>query len=71
MAREAAAAGRPYDLVVQAARDDPSQWQAFQIPQRDPAPLRDGEIELFFAGHGLGFRIDRCTGAISRMAFQR
>jgi hypothetical protein len=59
MAREAAAAGRPYDLIVEPVRDDPSQWQAFQTPQRDPEPLREGEIELFFAGHGLAFRIDR------------
>ena len=71
MARDAAAAGRPYELIVQPARDDPGQWEAFQMPQRDRRRLRDGEIELFFAGHGLGFRIDRCTGAISRMAYQR
>ena len=71
LARRAREAGRPYELVIEAARDEPGQWIAFERPQRDITPPQEGVVVLHFAGHGLEFRIDRCTGAISRMHFSR
>ena len=60
----AAAAGRPYRLVVEADRDDAGQWSAFQVPPRSGPRSQRG-------GGGLEFRIDRCTGAISQMHYSR
>jgi len=57
---EAAAAGHPYRLAVEVDRDDARQWSAYQMPP-----------ELRRGGGGLEFRIDRCTGAISRMHYSR
>jgi hypothetical protein len=71
MARDAAAAGQPYRLIVRADRGDPGKWLAFQMPRERKGRDRPGYITLYFAGHGLGFKIDRCTGAISDMAYQR
>ena len=61
---DAAAARRPYRLVVEVDRDDPGQWSAFQMPQPSAARAQLG-------GGGLEFRIDRCPGAISRMHYSR
>ena len=70
-ARHARESGRVYELVIQPAEDEPAQWIAFERPQRDATPPQEGVVVLQFAGHGLAFRIDRCTGAISRMHFSR
>jgi hypothetical protein len=59
---DAAAAGRPYRLVVEVDDEDARQWSAFQLP---PGP------GAHMGGGGLEFRIDRCTGAISRMHHSR
>jgi len=56
------AAARTYRLVVEADREDANQWSAFQV-QAGPGSPR--------GGGGLEFRIDRCTGAISRMHHAR
>jgi hypothetical protein len=71
MVRRAKAAGKRYDLTVHADRDDASKWIAFQSPRRDRARPKRNEIIVHFAGHGLGMKIDRCTGAISEMYYQR
>jgi hypothetical protein len=55
--------GRPYQLVVQADRNEPLTWSVFQVPPRTSRSIR--------GGGGLAFRIDRCTGAISRMHYSR
>jgi len=60
--RNARAATRPYRLIVEADRDDARLWVAFQLP-RGARSTR--------GGGGLEFRIDRCTGAISRMHYSR
>jgi hypothetical protein len=59
--RHAGAPTRPYRLVVIADRADARLWIAFQMP-------RAGSMR---GGGGLEFRIDRCTGAISRMRHSR
>ena len=56
--RHAGAATRPYRLLVEPDRDDARLWVAFQVPRG----ARSGR-----GGGGLEFRIDRCTGAVSRM----
>ena len=68
-ARAARAAGETYELVVEADPDNPSQWLAFERQGEKGGAA--GEIVISVAGHGLGFRIDRCTGEISRMHYQR
>ena len=60
----AAAAGRPYRLIVEVDRDDAGQWSAFQVPPRSGPRSQRG-------GGGLEFRIDRCTGAISALHYAR
>jgi hypothetical protein len=52
---------RPYVLKVVPAPHDPNGWAAFQDL---------GDINMRGSG-GLGFRIDRCTGAISELFYQR
>ena len=69
--RDAKAAGKPYDLIVHADPNDEGKWIAFQSPHHKPVKLAENEFELRFAGYGLGFRIDRCNGEISRMYYQR
>jgi len=56
------AAARTYRLHVEADQDDANQWSAFQVPA-GPGSHR--------GGGGLEFRIDRCTGAISRLHHSR
>ena len=73
---EAVIATRPfqprqrYILRVMPDADDPGRWVAFQTPPPLP-PDRDGVIHVQRGGGGLGMRIDRCTGAISRLFYQR
>lgn len=66
----AEAADNPYDLIVEPDPDEPNKWLAFQSPP-DRKSHREGEVIISIAGHGLGFRVDRCTGAISKMHYQR
>lgn len=68
-ARAAQAAGEPYKLVVELDPDNPDHWIAFEHPREKKGAA--GEIIVSIAGHGLAFRINRCTGAISRMHYQR
>ncbi len=68
-AREAAAAGEPYELIVESDPEDPDKWIAFQHPPDKQGP--QGEVIVTVAGHGLEFRIDRCTGSISHMHYSR
>lgn len=69
---EAVIAARPYPrrerfvLHVMPDRDDPRQWSASQSlapPARGQAHVR--------GGGGIGMGIDRCTGAVSRLFYQR
>ncbi|HEX5184373.1 MAG TPA: hypothetical protein VFW19_14645 [Allosphingosinicella sp.] len=62
---------RPYVLSVAPAEDDPGAWEVIQELPRTHRRLRPGEVEVSAGGGGLGFRIDRCTGATSRMFFAR
>ena len=71
LVRQSMRAGRPYRLEIQPDPEDAGKWIAFQSPPPSRRRLRRGEIEVQFAGHGLAFRIDRCTGAISRMHYSR
>jgi hypothetical protein len=49
--------------------DGDSSWSAYQyIP---PATGRNGEIIVTEGGGGLSMKIDRCTGAISQVYYQR
>ncbi|MEA3014355.1 MAG: hypothetical protein QOD42_2900 [Sphingomonadales bacterium] len=59
--RNARAPTRLYRLVIIADRADARLWIAFQVPRTGPTR----------GGGGLEFRIDRCTGAISRMRHSR
>jgi hypothetical protein len=70
-ARSAAAAGRPYVLAIERDRDDAKDWIAVQSPRHVRRPPKPGEIEVQSGGGGLDFRIDRCSGAISRLYYQR
>jgi hypothetical protein len=74
---EAVIGGRPrprtrYVLEIRPDWDDPSHyWRAFQSlppPRRPPPP---GAVYLVAGGGGLGMRIDRCTGEISELFYQR
>lgn len=71
MVRYAAQTGRPYRLIVTRDPTDPAYWLIRQSPQPAPPPSHANDIVLQFAGHGLSFRIDRCTGAISRLYYSR
>jgi hypothetical protein len=51
----------PYDLRIEADRDDSGQWLAYQTPRNGPTR----------GGGGMSFRIDRCTGAVSRITYAR
>src|ERR1041384_4470693 len=54
-------------LLVEPDRDDARRWVAVQMLPPPPRPHRPGEIIVQAGGGGLGFRIDRCTGAIRQM----
>lgn len=69
--RDAAREGSHYQLVVERDGDDPRLWVAFQRPPPPLGPRDSQTMVVQFAGHGLGFTIDSCTGAIGRMAYQR
>jgi hypothetical protein len=74
---EAVIASRPsrprrrYILRVVPDRDDPALWVAFQSLPPPRRPARPNEIVLQAGGGGLEMRIDRCTGAISRLFYER
>ena len=51
-----------YDLRIERDRDDPNQWIAWQRPRGSPAQL---------GGGGMSFRIDRCTGRVTGITYQR
>lgn len=74
---EAAIAARPhparkrYVLRIQPDDDDPGQWIAFQSrpePRRREGP---GWFRVTAGGGGLSMRIDRCTGAVSRLYYSK
>ena len=52
----------PYDLRIEPDPEDAGQWLAWQSP-RGAASQR--------GGGGMSFRIDRCTGQITRITYQR
>jgi hypothetical protein len=68
-ARAAQAAAEPYELLVEVDPDNPDHWIASEHPREKQDAA--GNVIVTIAGHGLGFLIDRCTGAISRMHDQR
>jgi hypothetical protein len=62
---------RRYALKVRPDPEDPGRWIAYQSqppPRPDPRP---GWLTVQAGGGGLGMRIDRCTGAVSDMHYQR
>ncbi len=61
-ARSMAPADR-YVLRLVADPDDPTHWLAYQSLRGASAGTR--------GGGGLGMRIDRCTGAVTDVAYQR
>jgi hypothetical protein len=65
--------GRNYGLRVRADEDNPGQWIAYQhlAEPRLRRPHRPGEVIVSAGGGGLEMRIDRCTGAISRLHYIR
>ena len=57
--------GRPlpaYDLRIAPDPEDAGQWLAWQSPRGSASQL---------GGGGMSFRIDRCTGQITRITYQR
>jgi hypothetical protein len=52
----------PYDLRIAPDPEDAGQWVAYQIPRASGSQL---------GGGGMSFRIDRCTGQITRITYQR
>jgi hypothetical protein len=74
---EAVIAARPfqprqrYVLRVMLDRDDPGQWVAFQDLPEPTRRLPPGQVYVSAGGGGVAMRIDRCTGAISRLFYSR
>jgi hypothetical protein len=74
---EAVIAGRRhprsrYVLKVMPDRDDPAHyWRAYQSLPPPPRPAPPGSIWVVAGGGGLGMRIDRCTGEVSELFYQR
>lgn len=62
---------RRYVLKVMPDRDDAGQWLAFQSLPEPRQPRNPRRIVVSTGGGGLGMRIDRCTGTISRLSYQR
>jgi len=60
-----------YVLRVEPDWDDAGRWVAVQALPPPPPPRHRGELVVQAGGGGLEFRIDRCTGAISRMHYSR
>jgi hypothetical protein len=62
-----------YELRVRMDEDNPGQWIAYQhLPEpRLRRPLRPGEVIVTSGGGGVEMRIDRCTGAITRLHYIR
>jgi len=56
-------------FMLKVEPDGDSSWSAYQyIP---PVTGRNGEIIVTNGGGGLSMKIDRCTGAISELYYQR
>jgi hypothetical protein len=53
----------PYDLRIEPDPEDAGQWLAWQTP-RGASASQPG-------GGGMSFRINRCTGQITRITYQR
>ena len=56
--------------VLRVKQDGTTGWLVFQS-LRDSRANGNGEIRVNAGGGGLGMRIDRCTGAMSRFVYQR
>src|SRR5436853_5922889 len=50
----------PYDLRIEPDPEDAGQWVAYQTPRASGSQL---------GGGGMSFRIDRCTGQITRITY--
>jgi hypothetical protein len=74
---EAVIAARPhqprqrYVLRVIPDQDDPGSWSAFQSLPEPTRRLPPGQIRVTAGGGGVEMRIDRCTGAVSRLFYVR
>ena len=53
----------PYDLRIEPDPEDAGEWIAYQIPRAATGAQ--------VGGGGMSFRINRCTGQITRIAYQR
>lgn len=62
---------RRYVLKVRPDEDDAGKWIAFQDLPPPPRPFPKNAIYLQAGGGGLGMRIDRCTGEVSDLFYQR
>jgi len=59
-----------YQLNVESDTDHRRTWIVFQsVPES--LPDADGNIQGTMGGGGLGMRIDRCNGRISKVHYQR
>lgn len=63
-----AATAATYSLHVE--RDGATGWFVFQSLSDSPSDA-NGKIAVIAGGGGLGMRIDRCNGAMSRVHYQR
>ncbi|MEA3039469.1 MAG: hypothetical protein QOE79_1982 [Sphingomonadales bacterium] len=63
--------GPHYLLKVAPDRDDPGKWLVVQTLPPPRGKLPPGRIWVEAGGGGLGMRIDRCTGAVSDLYYQR
>lgn len=66
-ARQKPEVSKRYDLKVE--RDSPEGWIAYQAipPERQP----NGDIVLTAGGGGIEMHINRCSGAISELYYQK